>query len=261
MRTTRLVGVVLVLLAGFAAAAFFPLLPQAARLAIIRLWSRTQLAVLGVRLEVEGEIPSGPALLVANHVSWLDVLAISALRPCPFVCKSEIADWPALGWLLERVGTIFMRRGSARAASRAMEIARAGLRDGLSVTVFPEGTSSNGDRVLPFSPALFQAALDAGCPVRPLALSYSSYAAVYAGETPFGDSLLAVAGARGLRVSLSILPALAELESRRDAALRAHGLIALCLRLGTFPAESGHALEGAPEGRLVAAEGGHPGLV
>jgi 1-acyl-sn-glycerol-3-phosphate acyltransferase len=259
MRTLRLAGMALVFLGGFAAAALFALLPRTIRLEIIRLWCRGLLAVLGVRLGVEGEIDPRPALLVANHVSWLDVLAIGALRPALFVCKSDIADWPAFGWLLARVDTIFMRRGNARAASQAMQAARARLREGVSVAVFPEGTSTAGDEVLPFSGALFQAAVDSGCPVQPLALSYSSPAAVYAYGIGIGESMLAIAGARGLSVRLSILPALAEVENRRDAALRAHELIVWRLRSGTFPAESGHAPE--PEGRLVAAQGGHPGLV
>src|SRR5688572_22735652 len=224
MRTIKLLGVVLVLLGGFVAAAFFPLLPRAARLAITQAWSRVLLAVLGVRLDLEGEIHPRPALLVANHVSWLDVLAISALRPSVFVCKSEIAAWPALGWLLGRADTIFLRRGSAVAASQAVAAASHQLKTA-SVAVFPEGTSTEGDEVLPFSAALFQAAVDAGCPVQPLALNYSSRAAVYAGETSFGDSLLAIAAARGLCVSLSVLPALAAVADRRHAALRCHDLI------------------------------------
>jgi len=261
MKTIKLFGVILVLLAGFVAAALFPLLPRAARLVITQAWSRALLAVLGVQLDIEGEIHPRPALLVANHVSWLDVLAISALRPSVFVCKSEIAAWPALGWLLGRADTIFLRRGSAVAASQAVENAVRQLRAGLSVAVFPEGTSTAGDEVLPFSPALFQAAADAGVPVQPLALTYSSRAAVYAGDTSFGQSLLAVAGARGLCVTLSALPALAAVADRRHAALRCHDLIeariASSRRMGTFPAGSGHALEAS----LAAAQGSHHSMV
>lgn len=260
MKTIKLLGVILVLLAGFVAAAFFPLLPRAARLAITQAWSRVLLAVLGVRLEIEGEACEGPALIVANHVSWLDVLAISALRPSLFVCKSEIAAWPALGWLLGRADTIFMRRGSAVAASQAVVVASHQLKTA-SVAVFPEGTSTEGDEVLPFSPALFQAAVDAGCPVQPLALNYSSRAAVYAGDTSFGESLLAIAAARGLCVSLSVLPALAAVADRRHAALRCHDLIAARIassrRAGTFPADSEHALEAS----LAAAQGSRHSLV
>lgn len=249
----------LVLLGGFATAAFFPLLPRALRLAIKGLWCRAMLASLGVRVQTEGEIDPRPALLVANHVSWLDILAICALRPALFVCKADIADWPGFGWLLARVGTIFMRRGSAHSAARTVTVATRCLRSGVSVAVFPEGSSSNGDEVLAFSAALFQAAVDAGCPVQPLAIGYNSYAAVYAGSTGFGESMVAIAGARGLRLRLSVLTA-SPASDRRDAALRAHELIAQRVRAGTFPAESGHALEGPAEGSLVAADAGHPSL-
>jgi 1-acyl-sn-glycerol-3-phosphate acyltransferase len=257
MKTIRLLGVILVLLAGFVAAALFALLPRAARLAITQAWSRALLAVLGVELEIEGEPCEGPALIVANHVSWLDVLAISALRPSVFVCKSEIAAWPALGWLFGRADTIFLRRGSAVAASQAVATASHKLKTRCSVAVFPEGTSTAGDEVLPFAAALFQAAVDAGCPVQPLALNYSSRAAVYAGDTSFGESLLAVAGARGLCATLSVLPALAAVANRRHAALRCHDLIAARVRMGTFPADSGHALEAS----LAAAQGSHHSMV
>ena len=249
----------LTILGGFATAVFFPLFPRALRLAIKGLWCRAMLASLGVRVQTEGEIDPRPALLVANHVSWLDILAICALRPALFVCKADVADWPGFGWLLARVGTIFMRRGSAHSAARTVTAATRYLRADVSVAVFPEGTSGNGDEVLAFSAALFQAAVDAGCPVQPLAVSYSSQAAVYAYDIGFGESMLAIAGARGLRLRLSILAALPA-SDRRDAALRAHELIAQRVRAGTFPAASGHALEGPAEGSLVAADAGHPSL-
>jgi 1-acyl-sn-glycerol-3-phosphate acyltransferase len=179
------------------------------------------------------------------------------LQPAVFVCKSEIAAWPALGWLLARADTIFMRRGSAMAASQATETATQRLRAGLSVAVFPEGTSTSGDEVLPFGAALFQAAVDAGCAVQPLALTYSSRAAVYTGDTSFGESMLAVAGERDLSVTLSVLPSLTGVNCRRHAAVRSRDLIAARVRAGTFPAETGHALEGS----LAAAQGSHHGLV
>jgi 1-acyl-sn-glycerol-3-phosphate acyltransferase len=246
----------LVIGAGFMVAALFPLVPRAICLAVIRLWARALLAALGARLELEGELPAGPALLVATHISWLDVVAIAALRPCVFVCKADIADWPGFGWLLGRVGTIFMRRGSARFAARTVAAATRCLRAGLPVGVFPEGTSSDGEAVLPFSPALFQAALDAGVPVQPLALGYSSHAAVYANDIGFGESMLAIAGASDLRVTVSVLPTPAA-ATRRDAALRSHELIALRVRAGAF----GHAPEGSAEGILVAVQSSRPGLV
>jgi 1-acyl-sn-glycerol-3-phosphate acyltransferase len=262
VRTLKLCGVVAVVAAGFAAAVFFPAFPETFKSTITRLWARSLLAVLGVELEVEGELRDGPALIVANHVSWLDILAITALRPSMFVCKAEIAAWPALGWLLARAGTIFLRRGSAVAASEAARVAARRLRAGISVAAFPEGTSTDGRTVLPFHAALFQAAVDAGCAVQPLALRYSNEAAVYAGDTDFGDSLAAVAGAGGLTVGLAVLPAFAGID-RREAAKRAHALVGASLAAapapGMFPAAPGHAL--AVEAGLATAQGGRQGLV
>lgn len=268
MKAIRLTGVIAVFAAGFAAAALFPLLPRAARFAIIRAWAKAMLGVLGVALEIEGELREGPALIVANHCSWLDVLAITALRPSVFVCKSEIAAWPALGWLIGRGDTIFMRRGSAPAAAEAAQAAARRLGEGISVAVFPEGTSTNGEVLLPFHAALFQAAVDTGCPAQPLVLRYSNEAAVYTGDTSFGDSLAAVAGASELTVSLAVLPAVAGAADRREAARRAHALIGVHLAsatalgplpTGTFPAAPGHAL--AVEAGLAALQGGRSSLV
>lgn len=254
---------VVVAAGGFAAAAFFPLLGQQVREAITQAWAQAMLAVLGVRLESEGEPGEGPTLMVANHVSWLDILAMTALRPALFVCKAEIAAWPALGWLLGRAGTLFLRRGSAVAAGEAARAAARRLREGVSVAVFPEGTSTNGATVLPFHAALFQAAIDTGCPVQPFALRYSSQAAVYAGDTGFAQSLLAVAGAGGLTIRLAVLPAFDGEVCRRAAALRAHALIGASLAcatpLGTFSAAPGHAL--AVEAGLAVAQAGRQGLV
>jgi 1-acyl-sn-glycerol-3-phosphate acyltransferase len=254
----------MVMLAGFLAAALFPLLSRNLRDIITRAWARGLLAVLGVELEIEGAPGREPALIVANHVSWLDILAITVLRPSVFVCKEEIAGWPALGWLLGRADTIFLRRGSAKAASDAAQAAARRLREGTSVAVFPEGTSTDGKTVLPFHAALFQAAIEAGRPVQAIALRYSNEAAVYAGETDFGDSLVAIAGASGLTVSVAVLPAFAGAADRRDAAQHAHALVSTRLAgapaLGTFPAEPEHALVVAQAG-LAVVEAGRHGLV
>ena len=229
IRTCRLALVGLVLAAGLLVAIVLPLLPLAVRGA----WSRALLVALGVRLEVSGERPRrGGCLIVANHVSWLDVIAISAIYPdACFVCKLEIASWPLLGWLLKRAGTFFMRRGSAFSAWRAVQAIAPCVRQGARVAVFPEGTTTPGDTLLPFHAALFQSAVNAGCAVQPVALAYSSSAAAYTGETAFGESLLAVAGADGLSVSVEFPRAFpASGITRREAAQRAREAIVSCLR-------------------------------
>jgi 1-acyl-sn-glycerol-3-phosphate acyltransferase len=185
-----------------------------------------------VRLEVRGERPRrGGCLIVANHVSWLDVMAINAVyADARFVCKLEIASWPLLGWLLKRAGTFFMRRGSAFSAWRAVQAIAPCLGAGANVVVFAEGTTTPGDTLLPFRPALFQSAVNAGCAVQPVALAYSRREAAYTGETPFGESLLTVAGAAGLSVSIELPPAFsASGITRREAARRAHAAVLSCL--------------------------------
>src|SRR5262249_46677404 len=148
------------------------------------------------------------ALIVANHVSWLDVMAINAVFPdAAFVCKDDVASWPVFGWLLKRAGTFFIRRGSASSAGRAVREMATALRAGGRIGLFPEGTSTAGEEVLPFYPGLFESAVDAGCAVLPIAVRHGSLAAVYAGDTSFGESLKSIAGARAHTLSLTLLPA------------------------------------------------------
>src|SRR5262245_44350647 len=205
----RLTRVTIHLLVGFAAAVALPRLSEAGRAACVRWWARELLAALGVRLNGGAEIPArAPALFVANHVSWLDVIALLALQPATFVCKSEIAAWPGIGWLLRRAGTIFIRRGSLRDVWRVNMELRDRFAAQRCVAVFPEGTTTVGDAVLPFRPALFQPAVERGLPVYPVAIAYSSPTAAYTGETSFLQSLLAICSAAELTAHIEVLPPL-----------------------------------------------------
>jgi 1-acyl-sn-glycerol-3-phosphate acyltransferase len=226
----RLTRVALCLLIGFDAALAFARRSDQARAAFLRRWARGLLAALGVRLEVEGESElRAPALLVANHVSWLDVIALVAAQPATFVCKSEVAAWPGIGWLLRRVGTIFIRRGSFRDVWRVNMELRERFAAQRSVAAFPEGTTTAGDTVLAFRPALFEPAVERGLAVYPVAIAYSSQAAVYEGETTFLESLLSICAADRLTIHVALLPPLAPGLTRRQAAAQARG--AICLRL------------------------------
>jgi 1-acyl-sn-glycerol-3-phosphate acyltransferase len=233
LRSWRLVPLALHLAAGLVLAVVYRRLSKSARITTLRVWARGVLAILGVRVRIDGTPPTGSLLLVANHVSWLDIFALVAVCPGRFICKDEIAAWPVIGWLLARADTIFLRRGSARAAKRAVNAVTARLAAGEPVAVFPEGTSTTGDSVLSFKPALFQAAINAGGSVQPVGLSYferdgtRSYVPVFAGTTTFIDSLMAIAATPGLEVRVGVLPALAaEGGVRRDLAERSHALIA-----------------------------------
>jgi len=197
---------------GLATAALvYPLLRRPARLKLKQRWSRQLLGMLGVRLEAAEAALPAPALLVANHISWLDIYVINAVAPAAFVCKAEVRQWPLIGWRCERTETVFMPRGSRNAARHASGIVTARLREGWQVAVFPEGTTSDGGTLLPFHGALLQGAVDAGCRVQPLALRYldgdgqPTIAPAYCGDTTLLQSLKRIAAAPPLQVRLDIL--------------------------------------------------------
>lgn len=156
----------------------FPRWDEAVRAARIQAWSARALAILGVASRIDGEPPvAGPVLVVANHVSWLDILAIDAARPCRFVSKADVRHWPLLGRLVAGAGTLFIERDRKRDALRVVHHLAERLQAGDVLAVFPEGTTSEGRGVLPFHANLLQAAVATGAPVQPLGLAYRPTAA------------------------------------------------------------------------------------
>jgi 1-acyl-sn-glycerol-3-phosphate acyltransferase len=151
----------------------FPSLGELEREARVQAWSVRMLALLNVRLEVRGAPPErGPVLLVANHISWLDILVMHAARYCRFVSKADIKRWPLIGALATGGGTIYIERESRRDALRVVHAMAAGLQRGEVVAVFPEGTTGDGIDLLPFHANLIQAAIAARAPAQPVALSF-----------------------------------------------------------------------------------------
>lgn len=140
---------------------------------IVREWSRRMLAIMGVELVVEGEVPAhGPLLQVCNHVSWLDILVMNAAHPSRFVSKADVQGWPLLGALITGAGTLYIERASRRDAMRVVHRMAERLREGDVITVFPEGTTGDGQTLLPFHANLLQAAISASAPALPMALRY-----------------------------------------------------------------------------------------
>jgi len=209
----RVSGSVLhVLLGALICMLVFPFLGPPRRMRIVGWWSARMLAVLGIRVQHSGSIGGGPVLLVANHISWLDILAINAVQPARFVSKADVRRWPLLGWLVACGGTLFIERERKRDALRVLHRVADALRAGEIIAVFPEGTTSEGHGVLPFHANLLQAAIAAQAPVQTLALRYSdatqrvSQAAPYVGDTPLVASIWATALAQGLHVQVLIAP-------------------------------------------------------
>jgi 1-acyl-sn-glycerol-3-phosphate acyltransferase len=151
----------------------FAELSQPERDARVQQWAERMLAIMGIRLEVQGTPPAaGPALLVCNHLSWLDIVAIHAARHVRFVSKAGVHHWPVIGLLAVGAGTLFIERESRRDALRVVHHMAEALRNGDLIAVFPEGTTSDGRGVLPFHANLLQAALVAEAPVLPAALRF-----------------------------------------------------------------------------------------
>jgi 1-acyl-sn-glycerol-3-phosphate acyltransferase len=151
----------------------FPRWEEPQRHARVQSWSREMLAIMGIRLELRGVPPgSGPMLLAANHISWLDILVMHAARHCRFVAKAEVKRWPLIGMLATGAGTLYIERESRRDAMRVVHHMAESLQRGEIVAVFPEGTTSDGLELLPFHGNLIQAAISADAPVQPVALSF-----------------------------------------------------------------------------------------
>lgn len=151
----------------------FPHLSAPARAARVQVWSLQFLALWGIHLQVLGQpVVSGPALIVSNHISWLDILVIHAARYCRFVSKSDIRDWPLIGALATASGTLYIERTSRKDALRMVQDMAQAMQEGEVVAVFPEGTTSDGHKLLPFHANLIQSAITAKAPVQPMALTF-----------------------------------------------------------------------------------------
>lgn len=126
---------------------------------------------LGMRVRAEGTFPER-GCLICNHLGYLDIVAIAALHPCVFVAKAEIARWPFLGWFTTMAGTVFVERGRGGSATEVGARLRAAMEDGLPVVFFPEGTTSNGDGILPFHTGLLGETLRSAAGVTAGAIRY-----------------------------------------------------------------------------------------
>lgn len=225
----RLARVIFHLVRGLATCALvFPWAGAALRERSIRRWSARLLRICRVRVErMPGADPLGHALVVSNHVSWLDIFVINSLFPCRFVAKAEIRAWPVVGWLTAQAGTVFIARGNRRDLRHIFQ----GLVDALAqrqrVAFFPEGTVAGQGRLLPFHANLFEAAIDAGVAVQPVALAYVDgrggwHAGVdYTGDTTFVQSMLRILGGEPVVARVGCPAAIAAQGAHRRALAQA----------------------------------------
>ena len=215
----------------------FPQLSQQQRDARVQVWAMQLLRIWGIDLEVRGKpVTLGPALLVCNHISWLDILVIHATRHCRFVSKSELRDWPVLGTLATGGGTLYIERAQRKDAMRMVKDMAKSLREGDVLAVFPEGTTGDGIGMLPFHANLIQSAIEAEAPIQPLALQFVdaktneiSMAARYIDDDTLLDSVWSTLNARGLKAVVNF----GELQQsqERDRRTWAHDLREEVMRL------------------------------
>jgi len=161
------------LLAALAGAASRTAGTRARRL-IFRTWAHGTARIVGLVIERRGAAPRGPFLLVANHLSYLDVVVLAATVDASFVAKRDVAAWPLIGPLCRAVGTVFLDRTRKRDLLRVLPLLEQRLRAGAGVVVFPEGTTGDGTRVLAFRSPLFAAAVRTGLPVHVATLTYAT---------------------------------------------------------------------------------------
>jgi 1-acyl-sn-glycerol-3-phosphate acyltransferase len=206
----------------------FASLDAAGRHARIQWWSATLLRRLGIKVTVQGTARAGATLLVANHVSWLDIAVIHAAAPqARFVSKSDVKRWPLVGRLVAGAGTLFIERESRRDALRVVHQMADALRAGDTLAVFPEGTTGPGRALLTFHANLLQAAIATEVPVQPVVLRFFqpghafSPAAEFVGRTTLVQSMWRMACAQGLQVEVQWLGAEGTAHADRRA-LAAH---------------------------------------
>ena len=184
----------------------------AQRHARIQWWSAKVLRLIGIELHTQGTPKPGAKLVVANHVSWLDIAAIHAVIPeAHFVSKSDVKDWPLIGRLVSGAGTLYIEREKKRDALRVVHQMAEALQAGDTVAVFPEGTTGDGRTLLPFHANLLQAAIATQTPVQPVVLRFFdaehaiSPLAEFLGETTLAQSAWRFVCARGLNVEVKVL--------------------------------------------------------
>lgn len=214
----------------------FPFYRRARKLWAIQLWSQRVLASCGLTLEIHGRQPETGCgqMLVCNHISWLDIMAINAAHPSRFIAKDDVAKWPVVGYLATQAQTVYVarRKGTERNTARIGQVADA-LAAGDTVTLFPEGTSTEGRSILPFKTSFFQAAQTARAPVVPVLCRYPNAdgsspnpAMAYHGDISLWQSIRTVARQpRGI-VELHFLAPVAIGQDYRESARHIHRLLA-----------------------------------
>ncbi len=212
------------ILYGTMLAVFYPKLSPARQRRALRIWSKRVLSILNIALHIEGEQTTrdeSGCLFIANHISWLDIFVMNAVHPARFVAKAEVRNWPLIGWLCQRTGTIFIERALRKNAAATNLHISSLLTQGICVGLFPEGTTTDGRQVGHFHSALIQPAIDAGARLCPIALRYqhlsgkASTLAAFTGEMTLLRSIWQILRGAQLNVVVAFTPTVSTLSANR----------------------------------------------
>ena len=222
-------------------ALILPRLSETQREQRVQRWSAKFLWILNVQVTRHGQIPhasTNKTLFIANHISWIDIWAIKQGHTVNFVAKSEVRDWPIIGWLAEKTGTLFIERARRQDTGRTANGMEQGLRDMKCLCLFPEGTTTNGTELKPFKTGLLQAVINAEGTMQPVAIRYPNpdgtpnTAIAYDGDITLLQSLRTVLKQKKIVVELHFAPPIpAGDKERRHLSHQARHAIASLLRL------------------------------
>jgi 1-acyl-sn-glycerol-3-phosphate acyltransferase len=199
---------------------------------LIKWWCKRLLKHFNLTVIARGNLPSSQTsgnMFVANHISWADIHAINSVIPVRFVAKMEIKNWPVFGYLVKKSGTLFINRANRKDAARIVKEAAISLQQGDNLCFFPEGTTTEGDEILPFKSSIIQAAMNANTQLRPIAIRYVNQdgsinkSASYAGETTLFESMANLLNHPSPVVELYFFEPIQPLsQSRQSIANQAH---------------------------------------
>lgn len=193
---------------------------------IIRFWCKRLLSIFEIKVEVTGLetylVNQKKYLMVANHISWMDIIVIQSIKPCIFVAKSDVASWPLFGWVAQMTGTIFIKRDKVSDIKKALKKMKRRLIK-RSVCIFPEGTSTSGRYLLPFKSNLFQSSIDTNKSILPLCLRYeqnNSYSdkAAFVDDMSLVDSINIIKQEKDMRVIVEVLQPIRPRYNRKELA-------------------------------------------
>lgn len=220
-------------------ALIFPFASAKTKEKLVRWWSAAMLGICQVEILFLNESDGANdhnVLVVANHVSWLDIFLMNSFRPCHFVAKADIRAWPILGWLSDQAGTIFLARGKQREVRRIYEGLVHQIAVGKRIAFFPEGTTAAQGTLLPFHANLFEAAIEAKVPIQAFSIRYLDaqgalhHAVDFTGDMTFAESMNLILRGGKITAELRQLPLIStNAAHRREVAQEARLAVARSL--------------------------------